>query len=158
MPENTVEIIEADISMLNTLIEFRLNYLNSIKSLTDEQKSAVILQLKDYFPRRLGTDCHCFLLYVDGVCVSSVYFIDCEKPAGTKFINGKTAMLMNVVTLPEHRKKGYASKLLEHVIEFAKQRGISCIDLSATEMGQPLYKKHGFYCRGNSEMRLQIKD
>ncbi len=87
-----------------------------------------------------------------------IFLIRVEKPANTHFISGKTAMLMNVYTLPEYRRKGIASILLKRIISDAGKEGISCIDLTATAMGKPLYLKNGFHecSNGHTNMRIEI--
>ena len=63
---------------------------------------------------------------------------------------------MNVYTVKEYRCMGIASMLLDRLISDAKSEGITCIDLSATEMGKPLYLKKGFIERGNTDMRMEL--
>lgn len=59
-------------------------------------------------------------------------------------INGKSAYLGNMYTLPEYRKKGIASKLLHTIVEEAKSADIERILLHATDMGRSLYVNYGF--------------
>ena len=51
---------------------------------------------------------------------------------------------MNVYTLPGHRRRGYASALVERIIADARQMELSYLELKATEDGLPLYQKLGF--------------
>jgi GNAT superfamily N-acetyltransferase len=154
-----MKFLRADKSHIDILVDFRIAYLLSDGKLTAKEREAFAAQIGDYFDRHLNLDCECFLAEEDdGEFVSVVVMIECEKPANRAFKNGKTAMLMNVYTKPEHRRKGIASRLLDVVIIYARNQKISCIDLSATVMGRPLYEKHGFKTRGNgnSEMRLKL--
>jgi GNAT superfamily N-acetyltransferase len=57
---------------------------------------------------------------------------------------GKTAYIGNMYTIPEFRRQGVASRLLEHMISDIKRRGCERILLYATDSGRPLYEKHGF--------------
>jgi GNAT superfamily N-acetyltransferase len=154
-----VNFIRADKSHIDILVDFRIAYLLSGSKLSDKESKDFRAQIKDYFDRHLNLDCECFMARNDnGEFVSSILMIECEKPANRAFKNGKTAMLMNVFTKPDYRRMGIASRLLDVVIVYARSRKISCIDLSATVMGRPLYEKHGFKTRGNgnSEMRLKL--
>jgi GNAT superfamily N-acetyltransferase len=153
-----MNIIKADKTYINVLTDFRLEYLSVDHELSEAERLTFTSQIKDYFNRHLGGLCESFLAEEDGEFTAVIVLIKCEKPANFAFKNGKTAMLMNVYTKPEHRKKGIASRLLEAVIDYAKAEEITCIDLSATVMGKPLYAKHGFLPRGNgnSEMRLKL--
>lgn len=81
-----------------------------------------------------------------------------EKPANTDCITGKTATILNVFTYPEYRRKGIAAKLLNMAISEAKAMNISCLELSATDSGRPLYEKLGFVLKQTKypEMRLRL--
>ncbi|MDR0903188.1 MAG: GNAT family N-acetyltransferase [Ruminococcus sp.] len=153
-----MNIIKADKTYINVLTDFRLEYLSVGHALSEAEREAFSAQIRGYFERNLGSVCECFLAEEGGSFTAVIFLIKCEKPANFAFSNGKTAMLMNVYTKPEYRKRGIASRLLDAVIDYAKSQEITCIDLSATVMGQPLYLKHGFKMRGNgnSEMRLKL--
>jgi ribosomal protein S18 acetylase RimI-like enzyme len=155
-----MNFIRADRSHIGVLVDLRIAYLLSDGELSESERDNFMVQIKDFFNRHLNIDCECFLAQdkKSGEFVSVVVMIECEKPANRAFKNGKTAMLMNVYTKPSHRRRGIASNLLDMVISYTKSREISCIDLSATVMGRPLYEKHGFKTRGNgnSEMRLKL--
>ena len=91
----------------------------------------------------------------NGEAASVIFYIRIEKPANTHFINGKTAVLMNVYTKEEYRRRGLASKILQKIIADARAEGVTCIDLSATRMGKPLYLKNGFRIAGYGQILLQ---
>lgn len=60
---------------------------------------------------------------------------------------------MNKYTNPAYRRRGIAYKILDLLVNEARNRNISCISLEATDMGRPLYEKYGFK-KMNSEMEL----
>lgn len=49
-----------------------------------------------------------------------------------------------VLTLPEHRGRGLAKRLMTHALTWLDSNGVTRAMLDATEMGQPLYEKLGF--------------
>jgi GNAT superfamily N-acetyltransferase len=59
-------------------------------------------------------------------------------------LSGITAYIMNMYTLPEYRKMGIASKLLDYIIEEARKKNCTKITLNASKMGKPLYERYGF--------------
>lgn len=67
--------------------------------------------------------------------------------------SGKKAYIMNMYTDIKYRRNGIALKLLDMLVEAAKNKGITAISLEATDMGRPLYEKYGF-TKMNSEMEL----
>ena len=60
------------------------------------------------------------------------------------FITGKTGTVLNVYTMPTHRRKGLASKLMTMMLEDAAAHQLSVVELKATDDGYSLYQKLGF--------------
>jgi GNAT superfamily N-acetyltransferase len=144
---------------IELLIKFRFAYINDdMGPLTAEQTAELNERLPDYFERHIGKDFTAYIAEENGDPAAVIFYITLERPANTHFINGKTALLMNVYTKEEYRRRGFASAILKRIISDAKASGVTCIDLSATKMGKPLYIKNGFVERGNgsTEMRLEI--
>ena len=157
MNEN-ITIRIADRSDIKTLIRFRFLYQSDAEDgLTEHQKKSLAIQLPGYFKRHIGNDFTAYLAEDNGNTVAVIFMVRLEKPASVHFLNGKTCYLMNVYTVEAYRRQGIASMLLDRLISDAKAEGITCIDLSATTMGKPVYLKKGFIERGNTEMRLELK-
>ena len=53
--------------------------------------------------------------------------------------------ITDVYTVPEHRSKGYATKLTEDVIGWLRENGVKDIRLMATEQGRKIYERMGFH-------------
>ncbi|WP_296014743.1 GNAT family N-acetyltransferase [uncultured Treponema sp.] len=58
---------------------------------------------------------------------------------------GKRAHLMNVHVEKEFRRKGIARKMIELLIDEAKELGVTEISLDATDDGRKLYKTMGWH-------------
>ncbi|MCD7731314.1 MAG: GNAT family N-acetyltransferase [Oscillospiraceae bacterium] len=143
---------------IDLLIKFRFAYINDdMGPLSAEQVDELNRQLPDYFIRHIGSDFTAYIAEENGIPAAVIFYITIEKPANTHFINGKTAVLMNVYTMEEFRRRGAATMILRRIISDARADGVTCIDLSATKMGKPLYLKNGFVERGNTEMRLELR-
>ncbi|MDD6656230.1 MAG: GNAT family N-acetyltransferase [Lachnospiraceae bacterium] len=69
---------------------------------------------------------------------------------------GKRAHLMNVYTRKYHRRMGISKKMVETLINEAKEYGVTEISLDVTEMGRPLYEVLGFVA-SSSGMVMEIK-
>jgi GNAT superfamily N-acetyltransferase len=74
---------------------------------------------------------------------------------GPLALDGRKAVIANMYTLPEYRKKGIATELMRLQIEEAKMRGVKIINLSATADGRKVYEKLGFE-NDENEMRLKL--
>lgn len=142
---------------IETLIKFRFMYMNDVEGeLSQEQINALNLQLPQYFRNHIDNDFTAYLAEDNGKAVSIIFMVRLEKPASVHFLSGSTCYLMNVYTISEYRRLGIASQILDRLISDAKSEGITCIDLSATEMGKHVYLKKGFVERGNTEMRMEL--
>ena len=69
---------------------------------------------------------------------------------------GRTVRLANVLTLPEHRGKGFGTLLVRDVIEWARSIDADRVDLSATPDGQRIYEKVGFDLAKAPRMKLVL--
>jgi len=54
------------------------------------------------------------------------------------------AGIHSIGVVPDHRRKGYAADLLNHVLNLAKQQGAIYATLQASQMAKGLYLKTGF--------------
>jgi GNAT superfamily N-acetyltransferase len=77
----------------------------------------------------------CFGVEAGGRVVSSAALI---------VYGGGVAWIGMVLTLNEHRGRGYATALMDRCLVEADARGIGCVKLDATAQGEPLYRKLGF--------------
>ncbi len=142
---------------IDTLIKFRFMYMTDVEGeLSEKQINALNEQLPKYFEKHIGCDFTAYIAEDKGKAVSVIFMVRLEKPASVHFLSGSTCYLMNVYTISEYRRLGIASKILDKLIADARSEGITCIDLSATEMGKHVYLKKGFIERGNTEMRMEL--
>ena len=72
--------------------------------------------------------------------------IDGELAATTTLVcfGERLAWVGMVLTKVTYRGKGFAKRLLTHVLDYADQAKIETVKLDATDQGQPLYEKMGF--------------
>lgn len=152
-----ITIRTAEKKDIATLVKFRFMYMTDVEGeLSDKQIDALNTQLPQYFESHIGHDFTAYIAEDNGKAVSVIFMVRLEKPASVHFLSGSTCYLMNVYTDAGYRRLGIASKILDRLIEDAKSEGITCIDLSATEMGKHVYLKKGFIERGNTEMRMEL--
>lgn len=90
-----------------------------------------------------------YLAYIEenGIAVSAI---------GYRYLqflyNGKHFYIDDLVSLPEARGKGYATKLLEYVIDLAKQKGFKTVTLDSGYVrhdAHRLYLNKGFKMEGH---------
>lgn len=140
-----MNIRKASAEDVDILIKLRLEYLkDDFGGLNQEDESAIRRQLASYLPEHIGHDFLSVMAQEDNQVVSIAFLVVSEKPANPVFITGRTGTILNVFTYPAFRKQGYATKVLNTLIEDAKRMQLSFIELSASPAGKPLYEKLGF--------------
>ncbi len=74
-------------------------------------------------------------------------------------MGGFVILMEDVIVHPDHRGQGYGTMLLEHVIEFARQKDFKRITLLTDKIGaesQHFFRKHGFEYSNMIPMRLIV--
>lgn len=130
---------------INQLTELRIAYLKEdMGKLSEEDINKLQESLPNYFERNLNKDLVAYIARSEKEIVACAFLLITEKPMSPSFITGLTGSVLNVYTKAEHRRKGYARKLIEMLISDAQKRNLSVIELKATEDGYNLYKSVGF--------------
>ena len=131
---------------VDNLIKIRFDYFTTEKwEVTNDMRNRICSELQQYYLKHLNVDFFAAFIEDDiGKIISTAFLVVFEKPANLSWPTGKTGMILNVLTYPEYRKMGYASKTMNLLIEEAKKQDVSYIELSASDLGKPLYKKLGF--------------
>lgn len=145
---------------INQLTELRISYLKEdMGKLSEEDINKLQESLPNYFERNLNRNLFAYVARSEEEIVACAFLLITEKPMSPSFITGLTGTVLNVYTKAEHRRKGYARKLIEMLIADAQRRNLSVIELKATEDGYNLYKSVGFNDAVSKyhSMRLHLK-
>jgi GNAT superfamily N-acetyltransferase len=78
----------------------------------------------------------CFIAEVGGVPAGTI---------STTSYETKLAWIGMMLVLPDYRRRGIARQLMQTSIDYLQRRGVKCIKLDATPLGQPLYEQLGFH-------------
>ena len=102
------------------------------------------------------TTAHFPVIEVDGdVVATAIGTLELGVP-NPQCPRGRTVRLANVITLPEHRGKGFGTLLVRDVIEWARSIDADRVDLSATPDGQRIYERVGFNLTRAPRMKLVL--
>jgi len=141
----SVILRQADRGDIDLLVQMRFDYFASENfEISGDQCGLIKSNLRSYFSRQIKRNFFAFLIDLDNEAISSAYLAVIEKPANPFFPTGKTGTILNVYTRPQHRHNGYATQVLQALIEEARKNEVTYLELSASEMGKPLYQKMGF--------------
>jgi GNAT superfamily N-acetyltransferase len=75
-------------------------------------------------------------------------------PANPKDPCTQRAVILNVYTEPEFRKRGIAGQIMLTILVWVEEQGFRAVNLHASKEGRPLYEKLGF--EATNEMRLKF--
>jgi len=78
----------------------------------------------------------------------------CPWPANPKDPCTERAVILNVYTEPEFRKRGVARQVMATILIEVRQQGLRAVNLHASAEGRHLYEKLGF--EATNEMRLKF--
>lgn len=142
------------------LIRLRMDFLaEEFGEIAPARREEIAVQLEDYFERHFADGSFfAFLAEQDNRAAGAVYLSISEVPAGPPFLNGKIGTVHNVLTYPQYRRQGVATKLMEALLAEAKKRGVASVRLSATQAGKQLYENMGFQRTTHPYMSLQLQD
>ncbi len=88
--------------------------------------------------------------YVSYVAINNDYIVSTggmtirDQPGNFKNPTGKVGYIMNMYTIPEFRKRGISTAILNLLMAEAKELGITALELHATKEGESIYIKSGF--------------
>ena len=60
--------------------------------------------------------------------------------------------IIDVYCIPEKRRNGYSSKIIEELLKWLKSKGVHTIKLKPSAVGKHLYEKFGFCDSGEMEL------
>ena len=140
-------------SQLDTFINMRITQLT--EEYASEGKNppeGVDLKaaLEDFYHRHLADGTFVSWLAMDGdkiIGTSGMSFV--EKPPYFTCPTGRLGLLSSMYTDPNYRRMGIAKKLLDKVVNEARQYGCGSVWITASNMGVKLYTAYGFVHNGN---------
>ena len=148
----------ATIDEVETLVELRLAMFEAM-GIDHSELTLAIAPMRTYFKQHLPTgDFRVWVAEHRDVPIAAIGLVIHSVPPSPHNMAGHVAYIMNLVTLPEHRRHGIAKRLLLHVLGIVRAEGISKVSLHATSDGQQLYEHLGFKASANpAEMWLTLE-
>ena len=112
--------------------------------------------IQDYFRRAIpAEEIVVFVAVADSQIIATSGVIFHVHAPSNRNPTGREAYVMNMFTLPEWRKRGIATRLLQTVIDHSAQNNCRKISLHIVPGGRSLYEKSGFRAI-ETEMRLDL--
>jgi GNAT superfamily N-acetyltransferase len=150
----------ATLNDVPTLVDYRVRFLNELYSHVENDETQVIREsLLRYFTKAIPLgDFIAWVAELDGKTVATSGMVVWQKPAlygGVE--SGRLGYLLNFYTIPEARRKGIATRLLNELIKEARFLGLKYLHLHASKYGESIYRKAGFGEPDEPELTLRLK-
>jgi len=143
-----------------TLVDYRIRFLNELhKHQENDETKLVRKSLLEYFTKAIPSgDFIAWVAECDGRVVATSGMVVWQKPAiygGVE--SGRLGYVLNFYTLPEARRRGIATRLLNELIREARSLGLKYLHLHASKDGEPIYRKAGFVEPHMPELALRLE-
>lgn len=142
-----MELIKLDISYIDEIIELRLKQLKDegAEELFDLKPS-----LYKFYSEQLLSNNFALFGFIDNKKIISTGSLSIMyKPPYYNCPSGKIGLLSSMYVDPSFRRQGLATKMLDKIVEYAKENDCSLIHITASKMGELLYTKYGFIKKNN---------
>lgn len=140
-----VSIRRAVIADVEDVIRLRIALLKESRPEGPEDEKAFLEMTRSYIEDRLPKEE--FLVWLaeeDGRIVGSSGLVFSHRPPTFGNMSTLHAYIHNMYVVPEKRRQGVASMLLQETIDYIKTTPAKRVLLHATDMGRPVYEKFGF--------------
>ena len=149
----------ASLSDIAQLVDLRIGYLTAdFGRLDPQQENDLWRELPAYFELHLDYDLLAFVAREreSGAIVCCAWLLLVTKPPSPRFPHGQTGTLFNVYTVPEHRRRGLARHVMEHLLDAARDLNLDVVELNATDDGYPLYRSLGFEDDSSTHVAMRM--
>ncbi len=154
--QSDITIREAATSELAIILHHRRSMFRDMGEGTVEELDRMVVVAKPWLERALADGSYRHWLALDGsgrVAGGGGVLLG-PWPANPKDACTERAVILNVYTEPEFRKRGIARQIMVTILAWIKQRGLRAVNLHASAEGRRLYEKLGF--TATNEMRLRF--
>lgn len=136
------EIIKAGAEQLEEVLALRREVLAAVNGRSEDSISGEIMKYsREYFS---SGDQTTVLAYDGETAVGCATICYVSLMPTFDHPTGRRAHIMNVYMRDGYRRQGIAGQMLNVILEEARERGVTYVDLDATDMGKRLYETLGF--------------
>jgi GNAT superfamily N-acetyltransferase len=156
MAEAEFTIREAAPTESAVILHHRRSMFRDMGEGTVEELDRMVEVASPWLARALADGSYHHWLALDGVghvCGGGGVLL-CPWPANPKDPCTERAVILNVYTEPEFRKRGVARQVMSVILAWIKEQGFRAVNLHASAEGRRLYENLGF--TATNEMRLRF--
>ena len=142
-----MELKRLDINYIDEIIDLRLKQLKDEGSVESFDLKPNLFK---FYTEQLISDNFAIFGFIDNnriIATGSLSIV--YKPPYYNCPNGKIGLLSSMYVDESFRRQGLATKMLDSIVEYAKENECSLIHITASKMGELLYIKYGFIKKNN---------
>lgn len=149
---------------IEALVNCRMRFLSELGTRAGHHpkpdKSSILKEkLREYFSTAIpSNDCIVLLAEHDKKVVGTGALVVWRRPpryGGLEY--GRLGYILNLYTVPEARRNGICTRMLNELIREARALGLKYLHLHASEDGIRIYKKTGFVEPEQVELELVLE-
>lgn len=150
----TTELVELDQTYAEDFWRLRKELFTELGEVTEkEDLSALEEATKQYFLAHIGRDMVSWGMLEDGQLAATGSLCLFSRIPYAENLTGREGYILNIYTSPKSRKQGYAKRIVDEIVDYARRTGIKRLWLNASEDGEGVYAQRGFTKKDN-EMEL----
>jgi len=152
-----VRITEASLRDIDEICLLRIEMLDGFRKRSASERRSMLAALRVYFRTMMKRkEVRQWFLKKGAETVATGAWVAFHRPPRHLRRMKGDAYLFSFYTRPGHRRKGYATRLLRHIVAQARAAGFSRVTLRASEEGAKVYRKAGF-SHPESVMELELE-
>ena len=130
----------AQLAGLRALMQCEVNGVEA-KTVTPQYRKDLVIYFREAL---LKNEIYCAVAEIEGKLIAANGLVLYRKPPSMNGKVGLNGYVSNVYTLPEYRGRGIAQKLMQLLVDYARESGARLLHLGATSAGKAVYERVGF--------------
>lgn len=144
---------------VDALVECRIRFMNELFAHPEDEESEMLKkELRAYFSKAIASGE--FVAWIAERCgkvVSTSGMVVWQIPPRYGLVSGRLGYILNMYTVPEERKQGVCTRLLNELIKEARALELAYLHLNASDGGVSIYKRAGFVEPDQIELELRME-
>ncbi len=150
----------ANIDDVETLVDLRARFLNELYNHPYDDETKILKRsLRQYLSEAIpSNDFVAWVAEHNERIIGTGGMVVWRMPSRYGGLeSGRLGYVLNLYTIPEARRKGIGTRLLNELIEEAGSLGLKYLHLHSSEDGTNMYRKAGFTEPDEIELRLRLE-
>lgn len=150
----------ANINDIEFLVDYRVRFLNELYNHPEDDETEILRKaLRQYFSEAIPSNNFiAWLAEYNGKIIGTSGMVVWQMPARYRGLeSGRLGYILNLYTVPEARRKGICTRLVNELIKEARSLGLKYLYLHSSEEARNIYRKAGFVEPDQTELILRLE-